>query len=109
MDFGRRSIKRMDASGHSDWFVEYTAPICQAAGVAVGDTLSVVLRLASSENPQELEALLANDPRVRAFWGALSPYTRRTQAEHIRAGKTEATRLRRAQTLVTQIKAAPGF
>ena len=107
-EFGRRSIKRMDATSHSDWFVEYTAPICKAARVGVGDELNVSLRLASTESPEELEALLANSPRVRASWNSLSEYTRRTNAEHIRAGKSEATRMRRAQAFVSKLKAEHG-
>ena len=43
--FGRRSMKRMYTTSHSDWFVEYTAPICKALGVGVGDELKVSLRL----------------------------------------------------------------
>jgi Bacteriocin-protection, YdeI or OmpD-Associated/Domain of unknown function (DUF1905) len=109
VEFGRRSIKRMNPTNHSDWFIEYTAPICKAAGVGVGDKLNISLRLASTENPEELEALLANNPRVRASWNSLSEYARRTSGEHIRAGKTEATRLRRAQSIVSKLKAEQGL
>jgi hypothetical protein len=103
-EFGRRSIKRMNSTSHSDWFVEYTAPICKAAGVSVGDKLNVSLRLAATGNPDELEALLAKSPRVRASCKSLSEYVRRSGAEHIRAGKTQATRSRRAQAIASKLK-----
>ena len=106
--FGRRSMKRMNATSHSDWFVEFTAPICKALGVRVGDELKLSLRLAATEIPQELQALLAQDPSMQASWNSLSEYTRRTTMEHIRAGKTEVTRLRRALAIASQLKPGEG-
>jgi hypothetical protein len=103
-EFGRRSMKRMNASSYSDWFVEYTAQICKALDVGVGDELNISLRLAVSEIPQELQSLFAQNPSIRASWNALSEYARRTSTEHIRAGKTEVTRLRRAQAIANQLK-----
>lgn len=107
-EFGRRSIKRMSPTSDSDWFVEYTAPICKAAGVGVGDQLNISLRLASTGNPEELETLFAKNPRARASWNSLSEYTRRTSAEHIRAGKAEATRMRRAHAVVSKLNGDQG-
>lgn len=101
--FGRRSIKRMNTTTDSDWFVEYTAPICKALGVEVGDELMVSLSLAATDMPNELEDLLSMNPGIRASWNALSKYTRRISAEHVRAGKTEATRLRRAQVIASKL------
>ena len=106
--FGRRSMKRMNTTSHSDWFVEYTAPICEALGIGVGDELDVSLLLAATGIPQELQALLAQDSSIQASWNSLSEYTRRTSTEHIRAGKTEATRLRRAQAIASQLKPSQG-
>jgi len=105
--FGRRSIKRMNAASDSDWFVEFTAPICKALGVEVGDELSVSLCLATTDTPKELEDVLSANPRLRAAWNAISDYYRRTSAEHVRAGKTEATRLRRAHAIASQLNGRP--
>ena len=101
--FGRRSVKRMDSSPTSDWFVDFTAPICKALGVAVGEELSVSMRLAPTEIPKELEALLAANPGARASWNSLPAYVRRTSEEHIRAGKGQSTRLRRAQAILSKL------
>jgi Domain of unknown function (DUF1905) len=48
-DFGRRTIKRWDSTMESDWFVEFTAPLCKAAGILEGDHLAVSLNLVSRE------------------------------------------------------------
>lgn len=101
--FGRRSVKRMDSSPTSDWFVEFTAPICKALGVAVGDELNVAMRLAPTEVPQELEALLVANPGSRSSWNSLPAQVRRTSAEHIRAGKEESTRSRRAHAILSKL------
>ena len=106
--FGRRSMKKMTTTSHSDWFVEFTAPICKALGIKVGDALNVSLHLAATEVPKELEDQLSVSPSIRALWSSLSEYTRRTSAEHVRAGKTEATRLRRAQAIAIKLKAGQG-
>lgn len=106
--FGRRSMKKMNATPHSDWFVEFTAPICKVLGVQVGDDLQVSLHLAASETPKELEDQLSVSPDIRALWSSLSEYTRRTGAEHVRAGKTEATRLRRAQAIAAKLRSIRG-
>lgn len=103
--FGRRSIKRMNAASDSDWFIEFTAPICKALGVEVDDKLNVALCLATTDVPKELADLLSANPPLRAAWNAVSDYSRRTSAEHIRAAKTEATRVRRAQAIASQLSA----
>ena len=103
LSFGRRSLKRMDTSPRSDWFVDLTAPICKALGITVGDELSVSMRLAPTDIPEELEALLAANPGARASWNLLPAYVRRTSEEHIRAGKGQFTRLRRAQAILSKL------
>lgn len=102
-DIGRRSIKRWENIERSPWFVEFTTPFCRKAGVAVGDPLSVSLRLASSALPEELERLLAHSPRLKAVWNSLSEYARRSSAEHVRAGKSAATRSRRAAVVASRL------
>lgn len=103
---GRRSIKRWDASPDADWFVELAAPFCKAAGIAVGDALTVALSRASEEVPAELEALLADAPSLRDAWNRVSDAKRRATMEHIRAAKSAATRASRASTAVRALQAA---
>ncbi|MGL4576406.1 MAG: YdeI/OmpD-associated family protein [Burkholderiaceae bacterium] len=100
---GRRSIKRWDSSVQSPWFVEFTAPFCRSSGIAVGDQLNIALWRANTELPEELEKLLQEAQSIRAAWDCLPDYSRRTHAEHIRAGKSEVTRSRRAAAVVASI------
>ena len=97
-------MKRWNNAQDSDWFVEYTASYCKLAGIAVGDRLAIALWPARSALPDELDALLKTDSKLRSAWSNLSEYARRTSMEHIRAGKTAATRLRRAESWVDQIR-----
>lgn len=98
----RRTLKRWDTSPRSPWFLEFTAPWCKAAGVAVGDALQVELTRASTDVPAELQALLTQSPGRAAVWQGLSGAMQRVAMEHIRAGKSPATRERRAALLVQQ-------
>jgi Bacteriocin-protection, YdeI or OmpD-Associated/Domain of unknown function (DUF1905) len=100
---GRRSIKRWDSSDRSPWFVEFTTPFCTQTGITVGDVLDVVLWLASPALPVELESALHQSPSLRAAWNELSDYTRRTNAEHVHAGKSPTTRSRRAATIIATL------
>lgn len=45
--------------------------IGQLVNIAVGDQLSVSLRVADSAPPPELEALLREDPALRSAWERL--------------------------------------
>lgn len=101
---GRRSIKRWDSSEHSPWFVEFTAPFCTQAGITVGEEIDVALWLASPALPAELESWLHHSPSLRAAWNELSDYTRRTSAEHVHAGKSPATRSRRAAAVIATLR-----
>ena len=101
---GRRSLKRWSNEEASNWFLELTAPFCKLAGLQVGDPLDVSLRLASPALPSELEALLRDDPALRAAWDRLSESARRMAQEHILGAKSEATRTRRALAVVEGLR-----
>ncbi len=103
--FGRRNIKAW-GKGSDDWFVEFTAPFCKAAGLAVGDEVELVLRLADASTPPELEALLSGNRRLAAAWLSLSDSMRRDANEQVRAAKNEATRQRRAATIAAKLLAS---
>lgn len=106
-EWGRRNIKRWDASARSDWFLELTAPFCKAASIGVGDRLDVSLQLASTDMPAELASLLDQEPALRTAWEQQSAYTRRTSQEHVLQAKSAATRERRATAIVDGLRAQP--
>lgn len=105
---GRRTIKRWDASPQSDWFVEFTAPFCQRAGIAVGDSLEIQFVVAQAGPPAELAAALGQAPAAQAAWRGLSEARRRAIGEHVRAGKSAATRERRAALAVQGLAPSGG-
>ena len=100
---GRRSIKKWDAEESSPWFVEFTSPFCKKAGIAVGDKLNVALWSASTALPAELEHALQTSPALQAKWNALTDYARRTSTEHVHAGKSSTTRLRRVAAIMANL------
>ena len=104
--FGRRNIKAWGKDS-TDWFVEFTAPFCKTAMLAVGDELTLELQLADAATPPELERILAGNQRLTAAWQALSDSARRDAGEHIRAAKNEATRARRATAVATGLRGRP--
>ena len=95
VDLGRRSLKHWGA--RDCWFIDLTAKQCLAAEVDTGDRVRLQLRLASTEPPDELSALIASDPGARSVWEGFSPARRRQLSEHVRSARRTETRLRRAR------------
>ena len=95
VDLGRRSLKHWGA--RDCWFIDLTEKQCSAIGVDTGDRVRLQLRLASTEPPDELSALIASDPAARSVWEGFSPARRRQLSEHVRSARRPETRLRRAK------------
>lgn len=94
LEIGRRTLKRWD---EQRWFIELPDPLCKKAGVDTGASVTIILRLASSELPEELSKLLAEDASAKAAWEKLTQGQQRMLREEIAAAKQPATRVRRAQ------------
>jgi hypothetical protein len=105
--FGRRTIKAW-GKGTDDWFVEFTAPICKAASLGVGDRVALELRIADASAPSELQNILSKNRSAAAAWVTLSKAERRNAGEHIRAAKAPATRQRRAMAIVERLRGELG-
>lgn len=103
--FGRRTFKAW-GKGTDDWFVEFTSPFCKAAGLGVGDPVSLNIRRADTSTPQELQAIFSKSGGLEVAWLALSERERRDAGEHIRAAKTQATRERRAIAIAEKLRSA---
>lgn len=93
VEAGRRTLKKWD---DARWFIDVPEPVCRKAGIDIGDTVVVSLRLASTELPDELARLLATSPAAKAVWQGLTPSQQRMLQEHVASAKQSATRLRRA-------------
>ena len=101
--FGRRNLKAW-GKGTDDWFLEFTAPFCQAAGLTVGDSLALVFSRADGSPPEEIESLLRDSKSLSKAWSRLSDSQRRGASEHVRAAKTLATRERRATAILSKLR-----
>ena len=100
--FGRRNIKAW-GKGSDNWFLEFTAPFCRAAGLDVGDSISLQLRVADMSLPPELETLLLTSKALTQSWAKLTDAQRRDASEHVRATKSLAARKRRAEAVVGKL------
>ena len=94
VSLGRRSLHRWDGER---WFIELPRDLLDAVGKAPGDRATLVLSLASSELPAELQQLIDAEPRAREHWEACTDAQKRMLREHILSGKAPATRERRAR------------
>jgi len=91
---GRRSLKAWDATR---WFIELRREPLAAIGKAPGERARLVLQLAATGLPAELQALIAADPAARARWEAHTPAQQRMLREHVLEAKTAATREQRVR------------
>jgi hypothetical protein len=95
-EIGRRNLKHW-GHGRDYWFFEVNDRICRQLAVAVGSPVAVVMRLASTDLPQELEELLKSSPEAGAEWNAMTESQRRMLADQVRSAKQVDTRVRRAR------------
>ncbi len=96
VSIGRRTIKHWD---DKRWFIEIPESLCRQAKVDTGDTISLEIRRASTELPEELSALLADNVAAKAMWDRLSKSRQRMFSEHVGSAKNPQTRIRRAAQL----------
>src|SRR5688572_21346754 len=90
---GRRSLLWDDGR----WFIELRREHLSAIGKAPGDRVELVIRLASTELPAELQRLIDTDKAARARWDARTDAQKRMLREEILSAKTPSTRERRAR------------
>jgi hypothetical protein len=91
---GRRSLKRWD---DERWFIELKREHLAAAGKSPGDRATLVIDLASTALPDELQGLIDAVPEARAAWEALTEAQQRMVREGVQVPKTAAARERRAR------------
>jgi hypothetical protein len=94
LPLGRRSLHRWD---EDRWFVELRREHLESLGKTVGDRATLVLSLASTALPPELEALIRDDAEAGARWRALTDAQRRMLREEILAAKSSSARERRSR------------
>ena len=94
-ELGRRSMKRWD--DRNCWWIDLPEPLCNRANLETGDKVTLKIRLASEDLPDELEKLLAKDSKAKANWQRLTKGQQRMLREEIYAAKSSEARARRAQ------------
>jgi bacteriocin resistance YdeI/OmpD-like protein len=94
---GRRSIQRWD---DKRWFVSITERDCRSLDIDTGSRIDLVLRIASTELPEELAMLLKQNVRARNAWDSLTPSQQRMLREDIATAKQPSTRDRRARKVL---------
>ena len=99
VDLGRRSLKRWDE--RNCWWIDLPDPLCKKARIDTGDEVTLTLRLASEDLPEELHDLLKTNQVAKANWEKLTQPQQRMLREDIFAAKTSATRRRRAEKSLT--------
>jgi hypothetical protein len=94
MDRDRRTLKRWTPE---TWFLTITERDCEVLGIDTGSKVTLQLRLASAELPEELAAVIALDREAKRRWETLTTAQKRMLSEEIAAAKQPATRERRAR------------
>jgi len=97
-ELGRRSMKRWD--DRNCWWIDLPEPLCKRARLETGDEVTLKIRLASEDLPDELTELLAKSSKAKANWEMLTKAQQRMLREEIFAGKSSETRSRRAKKVL---------
>ncbi|HSE31557.1 MAG TPA: YdeI/OmpD-associated family protein [Pyrinomonadaceae bacterium] len=94
-ELGRRSMKRWD--DRNCWWIDLPEPLCKKAKLETGDEVTLKIRLASEDLPDELNELLAKSSTAKTNWEKLTKAQQRMLREEILASKSSETRSRRAK------------
>jgi len=100
-ELGRRSMKRWD--DRNCWWIDLPEPLCQRAKLETGDEVTLKIRLASEDLPDELTELLTKSSQAKANWEKLTKAQQRMLREEILAGKSSETRSRRAKKVLLRV------
>jgi len=100
-------------SRHGRYFVLVNKQMQRAAGAGVGGAIGMMVDFAiapdldarDAELPDELAALLDEEPGLRKWYGELSEYMRREIGKWVMGVKTDEARMRRAEQMAERLLA----
>ena len=95
-ELGRRSIK-YHSKPEGDWFVEFTKPFLDKAGLKVGDEVSIAMRLADMTLPDEFSARIKTDSAFANAYATLKSGHKRAALEFYLEAITPAGRAARLE------------
>jgi hypothetical protein len=98
-ELGRRSMKRWD--NHNCWWIDLPEPLCKRANLETGDEVTLKIRLASEDLPDELKELIEKSSKAKANWEKLTLAQQRMLREEIFAAKSSETRSRRVKKVLS--------
>jgi len=97
-ELGRRSMKRWD--DRNCWWIDLPEPLCKRAKLETGDEVTLKIRLASEDLPDELKELITKNSTAKANWEKLTKAQQRMVREEIFTAKSSETRSRRAKKVL---------
>jgi hypothetical protein len=97
-ELGRRSMKRWD--DRNCWWIDLPEPLCKRAKLETGDEVTLKIRLASEDLPDELKELITKNSTAKANWEKLTKAQQRMLREEIFTAKSSETRSRRAKKVL---------
>lgn len=100
--FRRRSVKPW---GDGRWFIDLPNALCEAAGVDVGDRVTLTLVPQGDAPPAEIKALLEADGELLANWNSYAPSHRREWSRWVEEAKKPETRQARAEKVAARLRA----
>ncbi|GHH40017.1 YdeI/OmpD-associated family protein [Lentzea cavernae] len=107
VSIGAHTYRSTVAVYGGDFMVPLSAANREAAGVAAGDTVEVVVEPDLAERtvdvPDDLAAALDRHPSARAAFTALSYSNQRQRAEAVATAKQPETRARRIEKIITEL------
>jgi hypothetical protein len=110
VSIGGHTYRSTIAKRGADFLLPLSAENRTAAGAAAGDEVEVDVELDTAprivELPDDLAALLDADPSARAAYDALSFSTQRGLVEPIGQSKSDETRQRRIDKVMTTLRGA---
>src|SRR5690606_40694565 len=88
-------------------FFTVSAALRKAAGIKAGDAVEVKFQLTDPESlvlPEELQAVLDQDPDGRAVWDTFTTGLQRSLMHYVTSAKTVDTRIKRSLELIEKAK-----
>lgn len=107
---GGYTYRNTIASMGGQFMISFNAQTRAATGRGAGDEVEVTLELDDAprtvETPDALAQAFAAEPAAAAAWAALSYSRQRAHAEAITGAKTEETRSRRLEKVLSELRNA---
>ena len=104
---GQRFQATLEPDGEGSHWLKVEKKLREAAGVATGDTVELVVAPVKEEPepavPPDIRKALAAAPEAKAVWTTLTPVARRDWIHWISSGKKAETRVKRIDVAIDKL------